>query len=109
MIPQLNPGARVPVCGIVSQYNATEAPAGPDRMNWLMGQVLRKKLTVRGFIIWDTFGHLYKEFFAEMVPWVEQGKVQYREDMVEGLENAPTAFVEMLRGESFGKRVIKVG
>lgn len=108
VIPLLNENARIPVCGIVSQYNLTEAPAGPDRMNWLMGNVLRKKLTIRGFIIWHTFGHLYDDFAAEMTPWVELGKVKYREDMVDGLENAPRAFVEMLRGDSFGKRVIKV-
>lgn len=109
VVPLLNENARVPVCGIVSQYNLSEAPQGPDRMNWLMGNILRKKLTVQGFIIWHTFGHLYDEFAAEMTPWVEQGKIKYREDMVEGLENAPRAFVEMLQGDSFGKRVIKVG
>jgi len=109
VVPLLNENGRVPVCGIVSQYNLAASPEGPDRMNWLMGNILRKKLTVRGFIIWHTFGHLYDEFAAEMVPWVEHGKIKYREDMVDGLENAPRAFVEMLQGDSFGKRVIKVG
>ncbi|MCL4146021.1 UNVERIFIED_CONTAM: hypothetical protein GTU68_013053 [Idotea baltica] len=108
VVGQLNPHARVPVCGIVSQYNLTELPAGPDRMNWLLGQILRKKITLQGFIIWDTFGHLAKEFAAEMTPWVEEGKIHYREDVVDGLENAPRGFIEMLRGESFGKRVVKV-
>ena len=108
VVPRLNPGARVPVCGIVSQYNATALPEGPDRMNWLMGQILRKKLTVRGFIIWHTFGHLYKEFRAEVGPWIEEGRIHYREDVVDGLENAPRGFVEMLRGDSFGKRVVRV-
>ena len=55
VIPLLNPHARVPVCGLVSQYNATELPAGPDRMNWLMGQILRKKIRMQGFIIFDSF------------------------------------------------------
>ena len=109
VVPLLNDNARVPVCGIVSQYNLTEAPAGPDRMNWLMGNILRKKLTFRGFIIWHTFGHLYDQFAAEMTPLVEQGKIHYREDMISGLEHAPRAFTEMLRGDSFGKRVIRVG
>lgn len=108
VIPQLNAGARVPVCGIVSQYNATALPEGPDRLNWLMGNILRKKLTVRGFIIWHTFGHLYDEFIAEVGPLVEDGTIHYREDMVDGLENAPQGFVEMLRGDSFGKRVVRV-
>ena len=108
VVGQLNPHARIPVCGIVSQYNATRPSEGPDRVNWLMGNILRKKLTMRGFIIWDTFGHLESEFLEEMSGWVEAGKIKYLEDMVDGLENAPRAFREMLRGDSFGKRVIRV-
>lgn len=109
IIPLLNANARVPVCGLVSQYNATELPSGPDRMNWLMGQVLRKKIKLQGFIIFDNFGHLYPEFAREMGEWVEQGKIKYREEIIDGLENAPQAFVGLLKGENFGKRVIRVG
>jgi len=109
VVPLLNPNARVPVCGLVSQYNATDLPDGPDRMNWLMGQILRKKLKVQGFIIFDDFGHLYPEFAAEMQPWVEGGKVKYREEIIDGLENAPEAFIGLLDGDNFGKRVIRVG
>ncbi len=109
IIPLLNANARVPVCGLVSQYNATELPAGPDRMNWLMGQILRKKIKLQGFIIFDNFGHLYPEFAKEMGAWVEQGKIKYREEIIDGLENAPQAFIGLLKGENFGKRVIRVG
>ena len=109
VIPLLNPNARIPVCGIISQYNATALPEGPDRMNWLMGHILRKKLKMQGFIIGDTFGHLYPEFAKEMQGWVEDDKIKYREDIVDGLENAPRAFIGLLRGENFGKRVIRVG
>ncbi|ASJ70862.1 NADP-dependent oxidoreductase [Granulosicoccus antarcticus] len=109
VIPLLNPNARVPLCGLVSQYNATELPEGPDRMNWLMGQILRKKIKVQGFIIFDDFGHLYPEFAKEMSAWVEEGKVKYREEVIDGLENASAAFVGLLKGENFGKRVINVG
>lgn len=109
VIPLLNPNARVPVCGLVSQYNATELPAGPDRMNWLMGQILRKKIRMQGFIIFDTFGHLYPEFAEEMGDWVASGKIKYREEIIDGLENAPEAFIGLLKGENFGKRVIRVG
>lgn len=109
VIPLLNPNARVPVCGLVSQYNATEPPPGPDRMNWLMGQILRKKIRVQGFIIFDTFGHLYPQFTEEMGNWVESSRVKYREEIIDGLENAPAAFIGLLRGENFGKRVIRVG
>jgi NADPH-dependent curcumin reductase CurA len=109
VLPLLNPNARVPVCGLVSQYNATRLPEGPDRLNWLMGQILRKKLTVRGFIIFDDFGHLYQEFAGEMANWVKSGRIKYREDVIDGLENAPEAFIGLLNGENFGKRVIRVG
>lgn len=109
VLPQLNTNARVPVCGLVSQYNATGLPEGPDRMSWLMGLILRKRLTVRGFIIFNDFGHLYPEFAKEMGAWVESGKIRYREEIVDGLEQAPRAFVGMLKGENFGKLVIRVG
>ena len=109
VLPLLNPNARMPVCGLVSQYNATALPEGPDRMNWLMGQILRKKIKVQGFIIFDDFGHLYPEFAAQMSAWVEAGKIRYREEIIDGLENAPDAFIGLLRGENFGKRVIRVG
>lgn len=109
VIPLLNVNARVPVCGLVSGYNATSLPDGPDRMNWLMGQILRKQLTVRGFIIFNTFGHLYPEFSKAMGGWLKDGRIRYREEIIEGLENAPRAFIGLLRGENFGKRVIRVG
>lgn len=105
----LNTNARVPVCGLISQYNATSLPAGPDRMNWLMGQLLRKKIKMQGFIIFDNFAHLYPEFASEMTPWLAEGKVKYREEIIDGLENATEAFIGLLNGENFGKRVIRVG
>ncbi|AUQ73130.1 NADP-dependent oxidoreductase [Phaeobacter piscinae] len=106
VMPLLNPSARIPLCGLISQYNATALPDGPDRMNYLMGQLLRKRITMRGFIVFDDFGHLYPEFAKQMTGWVQDGKVKYREEMIEGLEQAPAAFVGLLRGEAFGKRVI---
>ncbi|MGV8985915.1 MAG: NADP-dependent oxidoreductase [Cypionkella sp.] len=109
VIPLLNPNARVPVCGLVSQYNATELPPGPDRMSWLMGQILRKKIKMQGFIIFDDFGHLYPEFAKDMAAWIASGKIKYREEIIDGLENAPVAFNGLLKGENFGKRVIRVG
>ncbi len=105
----LNPAARVPVCGLISQYNATSLPDGPDRVSWLMGQILRKRITMRGFIIFHDFGHLYPHFAKEMGAWVREGKIHYREEVIDGLEQAPAAFVGLLRGEAFGKRVIRVG
>lgn len=106
VLPLLNPCARIPLCGLVSQYNATSLPSGPDRMNYLMGQMLRRRITMRGFIVFDDFGHLYPEFTEQMSSWVEAGKVVYREEVITGLERAPAAFVGLLRGDAFGKLVI---
>ena len=109
VLPQLNTGARVPVCGLVSQYNATSLPEGPDRMGYLMGQILRKRITMRGFIIFEDFGSFYPEFTAEMSAWLKAGKVHYREEIIDGLEQAPATFIGMLNGRNFGKCVIRVG
>lgn len=109
VLPQLNTGARVPVCGLVSQSNATSLPEGPDRIGYLMGQILRKRITMRGFIIFEDFGAVYPEFAAEMGGWLKAGKIHYREEIVEGLENAPATSIGMLDGDNFGKCVIRVG
>ena len=78
-------------------------------MGWLMGQILRKRITLRGFIIFDDFGHLYPAFAKEMGAWIAAGQISYREQVVEGLENAPAAFAGMLTGANFGKLVVRVG
>ncbi|GHA40089.1 NADP-dependent oxidoreductase [Amylibacter ulvae] len=109
VMPLLNTGARIPLCGLISQYNATSLPDGPDRMGMLMGQLLTRRITMRGFIIFDDFGHLYPEFAAQMIGWIKEGKIKYREEIIDGLENAPEAFIGLLNGEAFGKRVIRVG
>lgn len=109
VVPLLNTSARIPLCEPVSQYSATGLPDGPDRMSWLMGQVLRKRLTLRGFIIFQDFGDLYPQFAKAMGDWLAAGKIQYREEIIEGLEAAPAAFIGLLRGDNFGKRVIRVG
>lgn len=108
VMPLLNPSARIPVCGLISQYNATSLPDGPDRLNLLLGTILRKRMTMQGFIVFDDFGHLYPEFAEQMGTWVKQEKIKYREEVIDGLEQAPQAFVGLLRGEAFGKRVIKL-
>tara|TARA_R110002096_G_scaffold16898_10_gene58027 strand:+ start:44259 stop:45134 length:876 start_codon:yes stop_codon:yes gene_type:complete len=109
VLPKLNTGARVPVCGLISQYNATSLPEGPDRSSLLMGKILTSRITVRGFIIFDDFGHLYPEFAKEMGAWLAAGSIQYREVIVDGLEAAPEAFIGLLQGKHFGKCVIRVG
>lgn len=108
VLPLLNTGARVPLCGLVSQYNATELPSGPDRMGMLMGTLLTKRIKMQGFIIFDDYAHRYDEFAQDMTQWLKDGKVSYREQMIDGLEKAPEAFIGMLDGENFGKLVVKV-
>lgn len=108
VLPLLNTGARVPLCGLVSQYNATELPSGPDRLSMLMGTLLTKRIKMQGFIIFDDYAHRYNEFADDMTTWLKENKVTYREQVVEGLEEAPQAFKGLLEGKNFGKLVIKV-
>ena len=108
VMPLLNTGARVPVCGLISQYNATSLPAGPDRLSLLMGTLLVKRIKMQGFIIFDDYGHRYPEFAQDMEQWLNGGKIQYREQIVDGLDKMPSAFIGLLKGENFGKLVIKV-
>ena len=108
VLPLLNVGARIPVCGIVSRYNATKLPDGPDRLSLLMGTILVKRIKMQGFIIFDDYGHRYGEFAEEMMKLLSDGKIHYREQIVDDLASAPEAFIGLLKGENFGKLVIKV-
>jgi NADPH-dependent curcumin reductase CurA len=107
VLPLLNAFARVPVCGLVSMYNATELPPGPNRLPLLMRAVLTKRLTLRGFIVSDFFAK-QPEFLHEATTWLKEGRLTYCEDIVEGLENAPGALIGLLKGENFGKVVVRV-
>ena len=108
VLPRLNTYARVPVCGLIAQYNDTQAPEGPDRLPGFFTRVLTKSLTVRGFIQNEFVRDHYKNFQREVSEWVADGRFRYREDVVEGLENAPDAFFGLLEGRNFGKLVVKV-
>ncbi|KGK11769.1 NADP-dependent oxidoreductase [Vibrio navarrensis] len=107
VLPLLNSGARVPLCGLISQYNATSLPEGPDRMSMLMAQLLIKRIKMQGFIIFDDYAHRYGEFAADMSRWLAEGKIHYREHLVQGLENAADAFIGLLEGKNFGKLVVQ--
>ena len=108
VLPLLNTSARVPICGLVSQYNATSLPEGPDRLGMLMGQLLTKRIKMQGFIIFDDYGDRYDEFAQDMQKWLQDGKIQYREHLVEGIENTISAFNDMISGKKFGKTVVKI-
>jgi NADPH-dependent curcumin reductase len=105
VFPRLTQYARVPVCGLVSSYNATE-PA-PPLPGALLRAVLSKSLTIRGFIVSEFWDQL-DGFLAEVGAGIRDGSIRYREDVVEGFENTPAAFAGMLRGENFGKLVVHV-
>lgn len=108
VLPLLNTKARIPLCGLIAHYNDTELPAGPDRLGLLTRTLLTKRIKMQGFIIFDDYGDRYGEFLKEMGDWVRQGKIKYREDVVEGLENAPQAFIGLLEGQNFGKLVVRI-
>ena len=109
VLPLLNAHARIPVCGLVSQYNSTELPDGKDRLSLLMGPILKQRLTVKGFIIFEEYGDRFPEFLDTMSNWVESGAVKTIEHQADGLASAPQAFFDMLNGNNFGKTVVKVG
>ncbi|MBR9872978.1 NADP-dependent oxidoreductase [Vibrio sp. J1-1] len=108
VMPLLNVKARIPVCGLISQYNATELPQGTDHLPLLMSKILVKRIKVQGFIIFDDYGHRYDEFAQDMNQWLAEGKIQYREQLVQGLKYAPDAFMGLLEGKNFGKLVVQV-
>ena len=107
VLPLFNFFARVPVCGLVAQYNATELPAGPNRIPLLMRSVLTNRLRIQGFIVWD-YNDQEAEFQQQMSAWIQDGTIKYREDIVDGLETAPGAFQGLLQGKNFGKLVVAV-
>jgi len=107
VFPLLNPFARVPVCGLISQYNATAATAGAILTPQLFRAILTKRLTIRGFIVSD-FASLQADFHRDVSTWLHEGRIKYREHVVEGLENAPRALIGLLKGENFGKVVVRV-
>ncbi len=108
VVPLLNTHARIPVCGLIAQYDGRAKPAETDWTWTLMRTVLVKRITMRGFIVYDDDAHRFDEFLASMQAWLREGRVKYREDVVDGLENAPQAFLGLLEGRNFGKLVVRV-
>ncbi|MFC3550626.1 NADP-dependent oxidoreductase [Lysobacter cavernae] len=108
VLPLLNIGARVPVCGVIAHYNDDTPPPGPNRLPLLMGDAVQKRLLVQGFIVLDHYADRFDAFRRDMSQWIAQGRVKPREDVVDGLENAPEAFIGLLEGRNFGKLVVRV-
>ena len=107
VMPLLNNFARIPVCGLIAHYNQTELPPGPDRMAMLQSLILQRSLKMQGFIV-GNYRERIPAFVSDMSTWIAQGKIKYREDVVDGLENAPEAFLGLFSGDNFGKLVVKV-
>ncbi|MGF1552886.1 MAG: NADP-dependent oxidoreductase [Paracoccaceae bacterium] len=107
VLPLMNDFGRIPVCGRIASYNDAHAD-GPDRLTRAMGLVLTRRLTLRGFIVWD-HRERQDDFLRDMSQWIADGRVRYREDVVEGLENAVEAFRGLLSGRNRGKLIVKVG
>ncbi|TKR55014.1 NADP-dependent oxidoreductase [Allopusillimonas ginsengisoli] len=106
VLPLLNEFARVPVCGLVAQYNSADT-SGPNLLPATMRQVLSKSLTLRGFIQRE-FADQRPLFLEEVSTWISEGRVQFKEDIVQGLENAPEAFTGLLEGKNFGKLIVRL-
>lgn len=109
VLPRLNLGARIPVCGLIAHYNETSPAPGPDRVPFLMRQVLTRRLQIQGFLIFDHYATGFETFLRDMTGWVAENRVSVREDFVEGIERAPQALIDLLAGRHFGKVVVRIG
>ena len=107
VFPLLNDFARIPVCGLIAQYNETGPFAGPDSLPLLMRDVLSKSLLIRGFIQRE-FSDQRPAFNRDMAQWISEGQIRYREDFVDGLERAPAALMGLLQGRDFGKLIVGI-
>jgi NADPH-dependent curcumin reductase CurA len=101
VLRRINVHARIPLVGLISQYNDPR-PTGPN-----LGPVLVNRVKLQGMIVMDHMDRM-RDFFRDVGGWIREGKIKYREDVVEGLENAPRAFFGLFKGENIGKRVVKV-
>jgi NADPH-dependent curcumin reductase len=98
----LNRGARIPLCGMISEYNATEIPGGPNLRPLLVNRAM-----IKGFIVSDHYDR-FPAFLAEVTPLVRDGRITFREDVVNGLDAAPAALIGLFEGRNFGKLLVRV-
>ena len=109
VVPLLNTHARIPLCGLISQYSQAARPEDADSLRIFMRAMLVKRISMQGFIIFDDYAAHMPRFLEEVQAWVRNGWIKYREDIVDGLENAPQAFLGLLEGRNFGKLLVRVG
>jgi NADPH-dependent curcumin reductase CurA len=103
-LAHMNRYGRIVVCGMISQYNATEAVPGPHNL----GVTITKRLMIKGFIVSDHTDRL-PEFYADLGRWIAEGNVKWKETIVEGIESAPQAFIGLFKGENLGKMLVRIG
>jgi NADPH-dependent curcumin reductase CurA len=108
VLPLLNTYARVPVCGLIAHYNATGQSDGANLLPATMRAILTKSLTLRGFINTEFVAEHYADFLKVVSAGIADGRIRYREDVTDGLENAPAAFMGLLQGKNFGKALVRV-
>ncbi|GAB2177604.1 NADP-dependent oxidoreductase [Dongia sp. agr-C8] len=107
VFPLLNNFARIPVCGLIAQYNDVPPFPGPDRFPVVMEDVLTKRFHIQGFIQFD-YAEQRPDFYRDMAEWIREGRVKYREDIIDGLEKAPEGLIGLLQGRNFGKLIVRV-
>jgi hypothetical protein len=103
-LASMNPFGRIPVCGMISQYNQTEDQPGPKNISSIIG----KRLLLKGFIVSDHIDQL-PQFYRDMLGWIREGKIKWEETIVEGTQNIPKAFIGLFKGENLGKMLVRVG
>lgn len=102
VLQQINLGARIPLVGLISQYNAKTLPPGPNLMPLLINRAL-----IKGFLVGD-YQERHAEFIEDMSQWLQDGKLKYKQDIVKGLENAIHAFIGLFQGDNFGKLIVQI-
>lgn len=102
-LTHMNNNGRIPVCGMISQYNATESVPGPSNLGLIIG----KRLKLQGYIVSD-YRARAGEFYADMKEWIAADQIKWQETVVEGIENAPSAFIGLFTGDNMGKMLVKL-
>ena len=109
VLPLLNLHARIPVCGFIAHYNQPRGgEASVDKRTQLLGVILARRVRMQGFIILDHYATRFADFRRDMAQWIDEGRIVLIEDIVDGLEQAPDAFIGLLQGRNFGKLVVRV-
>jgi len=102
-LEHMNTRGRLVMCGMIDQYNAVKPPAGPSNLVY----VITKQLRMQGFIVMDFMDRMPR-FHADMGKWIAEGKIKWKETVMEGIENAPAAFIGLFKGKNFGKMIVKL-